>query len=52
MVPGYQSDMPGYDGVLTDQEIIAVLSYIKSRWPPDIRARHDEMNARNRAANP
>ena len=52
MVPGYQSDMPGYEGVLTDQEIIAVLSYIKSRWPPDIRARHDEMNARNRAAIP
>jgi mono/diheme cytochrome c family protein len=39
---GYQSDMPGYEGVLTDDEIWAVLSYIKSRWPAEIRARHDQ----------
>jgi mono/diheme cytochrome c family protein len=41
--PDYQSDMPAYDGTLTDEEIIAVLSYIKSTWPEDIRARHDDM---------
>ncbi|KHA54182.1 Cytochrome c family protein [Sulfitobacter geojensis] len=35
--------MPIYDGVLTDDEIIAVLSYIKSTWPQEIRERHDEM---------
>jgi S-disulfanyl-L-cysteine oxidoreductase SoxD len=40
---GYQSDMPGYEGVLTDDEIWAVLSYIKSRWPAEIRARHDRL---------
>lgn len=34
---GYQSDMPAFDGVLTDQEIIDVLTYIKSTWPDDIR---------------
>jgi mono/diheme cytochrome c family protein len=51
MVPGYQSDMPGYEGLLSDQEIIAVLSYIKSRWPPDIRARHDQINAGFEASN-
>lgn len=45
MVPGYQSDMPGYEGLLSDRQIIAVLSYIKSRWPPQIRARHDDINA-------
>lgn len=38
---GYQSDMPAYAGTLSDDEIWAVLSYIKSRWPADIRARHD-----------
>ncbi len=27
-------------------DIIAVLSYMKSRWPDDGRARHDEMEAR------
>ncbi len=44
--PDYQSDMPAYGGTLTDAEIIAVLSYIKSEWPPDARATHDEINKR------
>jgi mono/diheme cytochrome c family protein len=30
--PGYQSDMPGFGAMLTDQEIRAVLSFIQSRW--------------------
>jgi mono/diheme cytochrome c family protein len=37
--PGYQSDMPTFDGVLSDDQIAAVLAYIKSRWPPEIRER-------------
>lgn len=41
----YRSAMPAYEDTLSDDEIIAVLSYIKSRWPDDVRARHDEMNA-------
>lgn len=40
----YASAMPVYEGVLSDEEIIAVLSWIKSQWPADIRARHDELN--------
>ncbi len=40
----YETDMPAYGKTLTDAEIIAVLSYIKSRWPSDIRARHDAMS--------
>lgn len=40
----YESDMPGYEGLLSDAQIIAVLSFIKSRWPADIRDRHDAMN--------
>ena len=44
--PAYASNMPVYDGVLTDEEIVAVLSYIKSTWPEDIRARHDDMESR------
>lgn len=43
---GYESDMPGFEGTLSDEEIVAALSYIKSRWPPEIRARHDQINAR------
>lgn len=42
----YRSAMPGYENMLSDEEIIAVLSYIKSRWPASIRARHDDLNRR------
>lgn len=41
---GYKSAMPIYVDILNDEEIIAVLSFIKSRWPEEIRTRHDEMN--------
>lgn len=40
--PDYASNMPIYEGVLSDDEIVAVLSYIKSAWPEEIRAAHDE----------
>ena len=33
VVPGYQSDMPGFEGVLSDEEIRAVLAFIKESWP-------------------
>jgi mono/diheme cytochrome c family protein len=36
---GYESDMPAFEGVLSDDEIAAVLAYIKSRWSEDIQAR-------------
>lgn len=29
----YETDMPVFDGVLSDSEIWAALAYIKSRWP-------------------
>jgi mono/diheme cytochrome c family protein len=38
--------MPAYDDVLTDEQIWAVLAYIKSRWPEEIRARHEALNER------
>lgn len=34
--PGYVSDMPAYRDILSDQQIIAVLTYIKSTWPPKV----------------
>lgn len=34
--PGYESDMPSYREILSDEEIIAVLAYIKSNWPPEV----------------
>ena len=44
--PDYGSNMPIYEDVLSDEEIIAVLSFIKSTWPEEIRARHTEMENR------
>jgi len=44
----YESDMPGFEGTLSDQEIIAALSYIKSRWPQRMREQHDLRNAGQR----
>ena len=44
--PGYQSDMPGFAGALTDDEIWAVLAYIKSTWPPEIRRAQSRVTAR------
>lgn len=43
----HESDMPGYAGVLTDDQIVAVLSYIKSRWPEEIRRANDRINGGN-----
>jgi mono/diheme cytochrome c family protein len=43
---GYQSDMPAYQGKLSDAEIWAVLSYLKSRWPAEIQARHGQISRR------
>ncbi|WP_037317785.1 c-type cytochrome [Ruegeria halocynthiae] len=41
------TSMPVYEGVLSDDEIIAVLSFIKSTWPDDLREYHDELNAQS-----
>ena len=47
--PKYESDMPGFGGTLSDEEIWAVLAYIKSSWPPDIRkAQYDMTRERDR----
>jgi mono/diheme cytochrome c family protein len=44
--PGYQSDMPGFGQMLSDDEIWAVLAYIQSQWPPKIRQAQREINSR------
>jgi S-disulfanyl-L-cysteine oxidoreductase SoxD len=36
--PNYESDMPAFGNQLSDEEIWAVLAYIKSTWPEKIRA--------------
>ena len=39
----YESDMPGFGGILTDEEILAALAYIKSTWPERARAYQAEI---------
>ena len=40
----YASNMPAFEGTLTDAEIIAALSFIKASWPEEIRSQHDRLN--------
>jgi len=47
---GYDSAMPAYEGVLKDEEIVAVLSWIKAQWPADIRRQQEEVDAAARRA--
>ncbi len=43
-LPGYVYRMPAFGDTLSDDEIWAVLAYIKSRWPPDIQTAQEEVN--------
>ena len=40
---GYKSDMPGFGDVMSDDQIAAVLAYIKSTWPERERAIQDRV---------
>lgn len=42
--PSYRSYMPAFEGILSDDEIVAVLSFIKNSWPEDERSWQDEVN--------
>lgn len=43
---GYVSDMPAYSATLSDQDIRAVLAYIKSSWPKHALAQQKVINQR------
>lgn len=44
----YQSDMIGFKDILSDSEILAVLSFIKGTWPAKVQRRHNRLNQRAR----
>ena len=44
----YPNNMPAYKEILSDKEIIAVLSYIKSTWSPKVQKIHDQINTRSK----
>jgi mono/diheme cytochrome c family protein len=45
--PGYQSDMPAFGSMLSDEQVWAVLAYIKSSWSSDIRERQADISKRS-----
>ncbi len=45
----YRSAMPAYEGVLSDEEIVAVLSFIKASWPERQRKAQEEVDRAERA---
>lgn len=44
----YASDMPAYEGKLSDAEIRAVIAYVKSRWPEQAREYQARIDAASR----
>ena len=42
---GYESAMPGFAGVLSEDEVLAVLAFIKSTWPAEVAEIHNRINA-------
>ena len=45
----YPNKMPAYEDKLTDEEILALLYYIKSIWFGRIQRQHDQISARAKA---
>ncbi len=45
VVPGYESDMPAFEGILSDDEIAGILAFIKSTWPKRERGVQAEVTA-------
>jgi mono/diheme cytochrome c family protein len=46
VVPDYESNMPAFGGMLTDEEIWAALAHIKSHWPEEVRRIQEGINQR------
>lgn len=45
---GYESNMPAFGGVLSEEEMLAVLTYIKHHWPSDIRSFQRQVDREDR----
>ena len=47
----YVSDMPAFGDILDDADIWAVIAYIKSTWPDEVRARQAQIDRQARENN-
>lgn len=45
---GYESDMPAFAGILTDDDIRAAIAYIKSTWPEREREYQQRLTERSK----
>ncbi|MCW8835571.1 MAG: cytochrome c [Rhodospirillales bacterium] len=45
---GFKSGMPGFGEVLSDRQVWAVLSFIKSTWPDHVIGRQESLNKRSK----
>ncbi len=43
---GFISGMPAFGEILSDDEILAVLAFIKTKWPMDVRKRQAQVSRR------
>lgn len=41
--PEYKNAMPGFEGRLADADIWAIVAFVKSRWPQEVRERQREL---------
>ena len=48
-IPNFKSGMPAFEETLSDEEIVAVLAYLKSRWPEEERQFQAEMTQKDPA---
>lgn len=42
--PGYQTDMPAFDGKISDDDVRSLVAYIKSTWTPNVLAAQSFLN--------
>ena len=52
MGDGYESAMPAFGDTLSDDDIAAVLDYIKSTWPAEVQQKQAAITAAEQAAQP
>lgn len=46
----HESDMPAFRGILSERDVWAVLAFIKSTWPEDIRRKQPKVTPEQKAA--
>lgn len=51
-LPDYATNMPAFGHSLSDADIVAVLSWIKSQWSPENRRHHDDFNRQAQQQSP